>query len=446
MKPLWSKLQHAPRFKEEIDTWVAEGIIGESQAQELIRRYELDVPPPWYMQSGWLLRGIGLLVVAAGILLLIAENWQHFPVPVQMAVGLLPLAASYAVAWREQSLGRMRQAELAMLFGSLLLGVNIWLQAQIFHISAYYPDGILWWIIGALPVIFWFQNKILHFFFTVLACVWLGVQFEYEQFSLWAALIVGLLFYMEYLKPNGWTLVACIALGLWFFLGLLIYEARHFKQNSWGEPHVAAIFTAAFPMLFLLVFQRIKSRYGERAAWLLESAAMIFMAGFFFLLTFESSLKDLVRSSAGASLPFTIWGLIAAVLILSAFIAPKNKALPPYVAAFVLALAPCLIPMLTLTENEGQTTSADAYMLLMNIGFVLFAVAHILMAIAVTKQKGTFMSGIFYLMVWLLGRYLALVEDYVTTAIIFIAFGASIYYLSSWWDKRLNAAASETNP
>jgi len=446
MKPLWNKLQHMPRFKEEINTWVAEGIISELQAQELIRRYELDVPPPWYMQSGWLLRGIGLLVVAAGILLLVAENWQHLPVFAQMMIALLPLVASYAVAWRVHVLGKRRQTELAMLFGTLLLGINIWLQAQIFHMSAYYPDGILWWIIGALPVIFWFQNKILHFFFTVLACAWLGVQFEYEQFSLWAVLVVGLLLYMEYLKPNTWTLVACIALWLWFLMGLLIYEVRYYKQTYWGEFNILAMFFAAFLLLFLLVFQQIKARYSERAARLLESVAMIFMAVFFFFLTFEPPLKDLVRSSAGASLPFTIWGLTAAVFVLIVLLTPKNKALLPYVAAFVLVLMPCLIPMFTMIENERQTISADAYMLLMNIGFVLFAIAHILMAIAVTKQKGTFMSGIFYLMVWLLGRYLALVEDYVTTAIIFIAFGAGIYYLSSWWDKRLNRASSGTNP
>jgi uncharacterized membrane protein len=443
MKTLWNKLQHAPRFKEEIEMWVAEGIISEPQAQELVRRYELNVPPPWYMQSGWLLRGIGLLIVAAGILLLIAENWQHFPIPVQMLIGLLPLVASYVVAWREQSLGRMQQAELAMLFGTLLLGVNIWLQAQIFHISSYYPDGLLWWIIGALPVIFWFQNKILHFLFAVLACVWLGVQFEYEQFSLWAILIVGLLCYMEYLKPNVWTLAACIALGIWFFIGLLIYEVHHFKQSNWGESNIVVMFAASYPMLFLLIFQWIKSQYSERAAWLLETLAMLFVAGLFFVLTFEGPLQDLVRSSAGASLPVTLWGLTAAVFVLAVLIVVKNKGLLLYVSAFALILINCIIPSFTLSNAEGRTISVDTYMILMNIGFVLFAGAHILMAIAVTKQKGTFMSGIFFLMVWLLGRYIALVEDYVTTAVIFIAFGAGIYYLSSWWDKRLNAAAAE---
>ncbi len=443
MKPLWNKLQHAARFKEEIDAWVAEGIISESQAQELMRRYELDVPPPWYMQSGWLLRGIGLLVVAVGILLLIAENWQHLPVVVQMLIGLLPLVASYAVAWRKQAEGKIQQAELAMLFATLLLGVNIWLQAQIFHISAYYPDGLLWWIIGALPVIFWFGNKILHFLFTALACVWLGIQFEYEQFSLWAIPIVGLLLYMEYLKPNAWTLVACIALGLWFFLGLLIYEVRHFRQGNWGESNIAVMFAADYSLLFLLIFQRIKSNYGERAAWLLEALSMLFIAGLFFVLTFEAPLQELVRSSAGASLPLTVWGMTVATLGFTAFTIVQSKGVLPYFAAFVLILICYLIPSFTLSHEEDRSISTDTYLILTNTGFVLFAVAHIVSAIAVTQQKGTFMSGIFFLMVWLLGRYLALVEDYVTTAIMFIAFGAGIYYLSSWWDKRLNAQSGK---
>lgn len=436
MKPLWNKLQHAPRFKEEIDLWLTEGIITEAQAQELIRRYGLDLPPPWYMQSGRLLRGIGLAVAATGFLLLIAENWQHLPIFLQIMTGLLPLAASYAIAWHGHIKSRAQQPESAMLFGTLLLGVNIWLQAQIFHISTYYPDGLLWWIIGALPVIFWFRNKILHFLFTALASVWLGLQLEYEQFSLWAVPIVGLLLYMEYLKPNAWTLLACIVSVIWFFAGLLTYERYYFNRANLLDTDTAVMFAAACCILFLVIFQKIKHHYGERTAWLLESSAMLFFAALFFTLNFKAPLQDFVRSAAATPLPLTVWVMIIAAVVLFGFNIKQNKGVLFYVGAFVLMLISCIASPLTFSKQDEYFT--DFYFILMNAGFVLFAMAHILSAVVVTGRKGTFMSGVFFLTVWLLGRYVALSEDYLITAIMFIGFGAVIYYLSSWWDKRLN--------
>ncbi|MCS7018962.1 MAG: DUF2157 domain-containing protein [Cytophagales bacterium] len=437
MKSVWNKLQHAPRFKEEIQMWVAEGIITDVQAQELIRRYGLDAPPAWYRQSGWLLRGLGLLIVAAGILLLIAENWQHVPLAVQMMIGLLPLVLSYAVAWREYSMGRVQQAELAMLFATLLVGVNIWLQAQIFHIAAYYPDGILWWIISALPIIVWFQNKILHFLFTFLATIWLGIQFEYEQFSWWAFVVVGVLCYIEHVKPNTWTLVACVALSLWFLIGLMIYEARHFEHASMSHSAVVVMFASCFAMLFLLLFQLIKSRYSEHTALLFEGITTLFMAWLFYIFTFKAPLADLMRSSVLQSPPITVWAMLVMVLLMISSAIKRNKGLLPYVAAYLLIVLVCLLPYLS---GKHENNSLYIYELLMNTGFVLFAITIIIIAIVITKRKGAFISGVFFLMTWILGRYVVLVEDYLTTAILFILFGGGIYYLSSWWDKRLGSA------
>lgn len=93
-------LKRSPQFREEIQSWVADGVISGEQAAKLFARYELDREAPWYLQSGFWLRGLAILLVSMGFLLIISENWHRFNVPVRMAFGLVPLLAAYGFGLR----------------------------------------------------------------------------------------------------------------------------------------------------------------------------------------------------------------------------------------------------------------------------------------------------------------------------------------------------------
>ncbi|MCS6968553.1 MAG: DUF2157 domain-containing protein [Cytophagales bacterium] len=430
MNRRWERLQRMPRFREEIQTWVEEGIISSQQAEQLIQRYELDTPAPWYMQSGWLLRGVGLLVIATGMLMLIAHHWKDFSTVWKAIIALLPLLASYAVALYANLRRHVRLAELAMFFATLLLGMNIWVQAQIFHISAYYPDGLLWWIIGALPFIWRFENKLMHLILTLLTSVWMIVELTHQQFSWWAFPIIGVLFYIEYRTPNVWTLTGCLLAGFLLLLGVHAWEMRHLQNTTWGQTWHMTIFLSSYPLLFLFAFQKMKPKYSEKANWLLESLAMMLIALLFFTLIFEEPLRELLEKEPISY--FAIFLAISLTGIALRLIIGKQWKLLPYGIAFLWLVVPCLIPL------TGIQLPTSFYFIFMNLGFVLFAAMLVIIAIARTKQKGAFMAGVFYLMLWVLGRYLAASpENYLVAAIIFILFGGLIYYLSREWDKKL---------
>ncbi|TAE00639.1 MAG: hypothetical protein EAZ97_05255, partial [Bacteroidetes bacterium] len=55
----------------------------------------------------------------------------------------------------------------------------------------------------------------------------------------------------------------------------------------------------------------------------------------------------------------------------------------------------------------------------------------------VTRQdKGGFMWGVAYLIVWAIGKYIYLVNDYLTSAFMMMALGVGTYFINKLWDKR----------
>ncbi|MCS7074387.1 MAG: DUF2157 domain-containing protein, partial [Bacteroidia bacterium] len=85
----------------------------------------------------------------------------------------LPLASSWASTLYFLQHTNHIALEVSVLASNLLLGVNIFLLAQIFHISAYYPDGILWWIIGMIPGSLLLKSVIQTMIIQSVALIWL---------------------------------------------------------------------------------------------------------------------------------------------------------------------------------------------------------------------------------------------------------------------------------
>ncbi|MEK6237102.1 MAG: DUF2157 domain-containing protein, partial [Planctomycetales bacterium] len=52
----------------------------------------------------------------------------------------------------------------------------IWLVAQVFHINAHYPDGVLWWALGVLPFALLLDTLLLHLLLVALLGLWVGLE------------------------------------------------------------------------------------------------------------------------------------------------------------------------------------------------------------------------------------------------------------------------------
>ena len=102
---------------------------------------------------------LGALLIGAGIMLVLAHNWENLSRPMRASLSFLPLLLAQALAaWvlvrRPQSLA-WREAVSGLLF--LMIGASISLVAQTYNISGDLPRFILTWSLLGLPLVYLFD-------------------------------------------------------------------------------------------------------------------------------------------------------------------------------------------------------------------------------------------------------------------------------------------------
>jgi uncharacterized membrane protein len=136
------------RNQRRLERWLAAGII-DASAAERIREFERERE----RGSGKALPvalalGFGGLLVAAGILLFVAANWEQMS-PTLRTTAVLALVGIFHVggavaAGRFEALATTLHA-----LGTIALGAGIYLAGQIFNLNEHWPGGILLWALGA---------------------------------------------------------------------------------------------------------------------------------------------------------------------------------------------------------------------------------------------------------------------------------------------------------
>ena len=435
-------LKGSQKFREEIESWVKEGIINSEQSQKLSQKYELPQlgeAPPFYKDSSFILKAVAILIGVAGLMLVIAQNWDDLPIIARMLTGFLPLFAAYIWGFLKLYQDDEQTAELAFLLASLLFGVNIMLQAQIFHISSYFPDGILWWILGTMPMMIYFRSKIIAIIFQGLFILWISLQMEYMQFSVWSPILILLFGYMLYIRPN---LLLLIGLFGSLYLALMngisaIYQERFYRIVQEGY----YLFGLSYLLLFLGIFQFLKASYSEAVQRRFSNLMRFGFVVVLFVFTFKSAIEEITHQRGYDSYSYEkmeanyfVIGLMAifsiGIYIYSVFIKARNVNFKTVFPLVFLALLS--IPMFTFSQNYDK-------LLALFYNIILFTLSIWKIYDGIQKeQKGDFMTGIFYLLVLALARYFDLFENYVITGVLFIVLGIGLYFINNFWNKKFS--------
>ncbi|MCW5555917.1 MAG: DUF2157 domain-containing protein [Verrucomicrobiae bacterium] len=151
------------------------GFVNAEQQQRIIAHFNLKEDSNRFLV---IISMVGAVLVAAGIVLLIAANWEEIPRGVKIAVGLLLMLCAHTTGgWlRQARQDYQKTGEALHLLGSLLFLGNIALVGQIYQLSTRPPNAfLLWWAgIAALPWLL--RSKAQH----VLALLALGIWFGFE--------------------------------------------------------------------------------------------------------------------------------------------------------------------------------------------------------------------------------------------------------------------------
>lgn len=150
------------------------GLISDEQRRTIIERFKLDRESNKLLV---ILSILGALLVSAGIILLIASNWDAIPRFIRLAGGLALLLGAHAGGWVfARGAKHPVLAEALHLIGSGMFLANIALVGQIYHMSSRPPNAILLWLAGIIALPWLLRSKAQHILSLCAFGLWMGLE------------------------------------------------------------------------------------------------------------------------------------------------------------------------------------------------------------------------------------------------------------------------------
>ncbi len=224
-------------LQNETARWVTYGMMPDKMRTEILEKYEKkDLSDGLQRVFFTILLSLGTLLLGVAALLLVSYNWKELSSCAKFSIIGSVMTASYAVggwfSWRKNTI----LSEIAYFLGALLYGVGIWQIAQVYHVAAYYPNGIFLWAVGTLALAIWLKTPILHALSATLLVLWTGME------------ILGNMIYVEdihwYTIPAVWSPILA---------GLGWASVRWGEKSEWGKETISTLYTLALVEWLLLM-------------------------------------------------------------------------------------------------------------------------------------------------------------------------------------------------
>jgi uncharacterized membrane protein len=144
------------QLRQEADLWKTEGLIDPSLYEQLSERYQFNtLDTAARNRFVAILVGLGSILIGLGIITFVAANWQELSREFRVIL-LLSLFVGVNFAgfylWRQPQEAKKRFGHGLLLLGGLILGANMGLMGQMFHISAPFYQLLLAWAVGVLAM------------------------------------------------------------------------------------------------------------------------------------------------------------------------------------------------------------------------------------------------------------------------------------------------------
>jgi hypothetical protein len=200
----------------ELPELIASGVLS-AEAAEALRQHYAATDSGEPRRIGFVLSAIlGSLLISAGIILLVAHNWDFLGRSIRCAIAFTPLVLSHALAifvlLRRNESAPWREA--AAILNVAAIGTAIALVSQTYQIQGDFARFILVWMLLALPVVYLFRTS-------------LGLAIYFVGATVWVLSSKGGPFFGA--RPNDLWVWALMALGVPAFIARLRQD-----RNSYG--------------------------------------------------------------------------------------------------------------------------------------------------------------------------------------------------------------------
>ncbi|AFY64525.1 DUF2157 domain-containing protein [Geitlerinema sp. PCC 7407] len=146
------------QLRQEAERWQTEGLIDPSLLQRLAERYRFEeLETAARNRFVAVLLGLGCILLGLGVISFVAANWQTYS-RLTKVIMLLTLFVSVNSAgfylWRSPDPARWqrRLGHGLLILGTLVLGANLALMAQIYHLTGPAHDLYIVWALGVLAM------------------------------------------------------------------------------------------------------------------------------------------------------------------------------------------------------------------------------------------------------------------------------------------------------
>jgi uncharacterized membrane protein len=244
--------QRAVRWlRAELPALVSSGTISAENAQAIERYYEATKSGS-HKVGVVLLATVGSILVAAGIVLLIAHNWDDFSRPVRSVIAFLPLIAAQALsvfvlmrrgeskAWRES----------AAIFNVAAVGTAISLVSQTYQIHGSLANFIFVWMLLSLPLVYLMRTTLGAITYLIGTWVWLWTRDKtsgFDPFYFWLLLLLVVPYFSSlYRRDRGSRETAGLAIVLAAVSAMGLGFTGDFAQANLGILAFAGFFAAVY--------------------------------------------------------------------------------------------------------------------------------------------------------------------------------------------------------
>lgn len=427
-----------PRFfkrslAREVQQWVAEGVIRDDQGQAILARYGMDKQGSAF--SYFVLMALAGLFAGLALILLLSHNWDQIPRVVRMS-GLIALTLGLNLTGAVQLLrGRERAGVLWLFVGGLAYGAAIMLIAQIYHLGEHYPDGIFWWALGVLPLLFITRSRLIALQVLVLATLWLGTEagtgFFPASYPLFA---LATLWLVWNLKRSALIFLAALAgLVLWLNLLLAWGAGGWLRYDFYADQLLLTL--ALGVLLGGLAYWLMRQRGAQQRDYGQLLQHYLLLGSVLLLLCVSNS--DFWRTAMAEHYLLSIF---SPLLLALATLAGAALARPSGTQAF----APLLVlgSFFTLATLCVQQQWLTPLILALATNLLLVLIGIWLVRRGVEESVShLFYTGISLLLLTALLRYFDLIGDYIGGALLFAAAAGVLFGAARYWRGRQQEGA-----
>jgi uncharacterized membrane protein len=238
-------------LRTELPALVSSGTISAENAQAIERYYDANTRGS-HKVGVVLLAAVGSILVAAGIVLLIAHNWDDFSRPVRSIVAFLPLIAAQALsvfvlmrrdeskAWRES----------AAIFNVGAIGTAISLVSQTYQIHGSLANFIFVWMLLSLPLVYLMRTTLGAITYLIGAWVWLLTRDKADGFDplfFWLLLLLVIPYFAAlYRRDRGSGETASLAIVIAVVAAIGLGYTGGFSEANIGILAFAGFFAAVY--------------------------------------------------------------------------------------------------------------------------------------------------------------------------------------------------------